>query len=298
MASLGFRAVAPDMRGYGRSSVYNDSHDAYRQEEIVADMLELLKALGRETAVWVGHDWGAPVVWNIASHHPEACAGVASLCVPYWTLERGLEHTISSVDRKMYPEDKFPAGQWEYMKFYESNFDDAKAQMEMNTYNTAKVLFRRGDPSNLDAPAMTAFVRIMGGWFGPPGQPAPDMPRDDAVVSEADLAAYASSLERNGFFGPDSWYMNHSANAAYASRARYSGTLRMPVLFIAAEYDRVCSPDMAAEMPKHCEQLTAESIKCGHWMAQECPTEVNAMIVRWLATQLPWHWQAPEQSKM
>ena len=75
-AGLGFRAIAPDMRGYGRSSTYA-STDAYAQEHIVADMLELVDHLGRERAVWVGHDWGAPVVWNIASHHPERCHGVA-----------------------------------------------------------------------------------------------------------------------------------------------------------------------------------------------------------------------------
>jgi len=64
-AGLGFRAIAPDMRGYGRSSTYA-STDAYAQEHIVADMLELVDHLGAERAVWVGHDWGAPVAWNVA----------------------------------------------------------------------------------------------------------------------------------------------------------------------------------------------------------------------------------------
>src|SRR5437763_16921675 len=57
--ALGFRAVAPDLRGYGRSSIY-ERHEDYRLELAVADMLELLDALGAEKAVWVGHDWGAP----------------------------------------------------------------------------------------------------------------------------------------------------------------------------------------------------------------------------------------------
>ena len=70
------------MRGYGRSSVYR-RHEDYALEHSVADMLELLDALGREKAVWVGHDWGSPVVWSLASHHPERCCGVANLCVPY-----------------------------------------------------------------------------------------------------------------------------------------------------------------------------------------------------------------------
>ncbi|MFX8864242.1 alpha/beta fold hydrolase, partial [Acinetobacter baumannii] len=78
----GFRCVAPDMRGYGRSTVH-PRHEDYALEAIVADMLELLAALGRERAVWVGHDWGSPVVWSIAAHHAERCQGVASLCVPY-----------------------------------------------------------------------------------------------------------------------------------------------------------------------------------------------------------------------
>ena len=63
-AGLGFRAIAPDMRGYGQSSVYRE-HAAYAQSEVVADMLELLDGLGRKRAVWIGHDWGSPTVWNL-----------------------------------------------------------------------------------------------------------------------------------------------------------------------------------------------------------------------------------------
>ena len=65
------------MRGYGRSSVYSQ-HAEYAQEHIVRDMIELLDAVGREKAVWVGHDWGSPVVWNLASHHPDRCHAVVS----------------------------------------------------------------------------------------------------------------------------------------------------------------------------------------------------------------------------
>jgi transcriptional repressor NrdR len=81
-AALGFRCVAPDMRGYGRSSVPARQED-YAMPAIVGDMLELLDGLGRERAVWVGHDWGSPVVWGLAAHHAGRCHGVASLCVPY-----------------------------------------------------------------------------------------------------------------------------------------------------------------------------------------------------------------------
>ena len=89
---------------------------------MVRDMIELLESLGREKAAWVGHDWGSPVVWAIASHHPDRCHGVANLCVPYLPKGVASENYLPFVDRAVYPEDKFPAGQWEYQLFYQENF--------------------------------------------------------------------------------------------------------------------------------------------------------------------------------
>ena len=139
MGALGFRAIAPDMRGYGRSSIY-PKHEEYAQEFIVRDMVGLLELLNAETAVWVGHDWGSPVVWNLASHHPDRCHAVANLCVPYYTIERGLDHTLTLVDRFLYPEDEYPSGQWDYMRLYEESFEDAIAPMDANVHNFIKLL--------------------------------------------------------------------------------------------------------------------------------------------------------------
>ena len=115
-AGLGFRAVAPDMRGYGRSSVYS-RHEDYALEHTVEDMVELLDALGREKALWVGHDWGSPVVWSLASHRPERCFGVANLCVPYFAKGFAPDILVPLVDRSVYPFPQYPAGQWEYQLF-------------------------------------------------------------------------------------------------------------------------------------------------------------------------------------
>src|SRR5918912_321539 len=101
-AALGFRCVAPDMRGYGRSTVH-PRHADYALEESVADMLELLAALGRDRAVWVGHDWGSPVVWSLAAHHPERCDAVANLCVPYFAQGFSPATLLPLVDRTVYP---------------------------------------------------------------------------------------------------------------------------------------------------------------------------------------------------
>ena len=212
------------MRGYGRSSVYG-KHDDYAQELIVRDMIELLDSTGRAKAVWVGHDWGSPVVWNVASHYPDRCEAVASLCVPYFTIDRGLEHTLTLVDRKLYPESEFPYGQWEYMRFYEENFAAATDPMDANVRKFLKLAFRKGDPSGEHKRAATSMARKGRGLFG--SAEIPDVPRDGDVITEEDLSVYTSALERNGFFGPSSWYMNHKTNEAYGAKAANDGNLDM-----------------------------------------------------------------------
>jgi soluble epoxide hydrolase / lipid-phosphate phosphatase len=292
LAALGFRAIAPDMRGYGRSTVYS-RHSDYTQEQIVGDMIELIDSLGRDKAVWVGHDWGSPVAWNVASHHPERTWAVASLCVPYWTIERGLEHTLKLVDRKLYPEREFPYGQWDYMRHYEENFAEAIAPMDANIAKFMKLAFRKGNPADEGQRAITATARRNRGLFG---SSIPDLPRDNDVINEEDLSVYVSALERNGFFGPSSWYANHAANAAYAETARNGGQLAMPALFLNAQYDYVCEcthSRLAEPMRAHCTNLTELTIRSGHWMAQEKPREVNAALTQWLATKVADVWPRP-----
>jgi pimeloyl-ACP methyl ester carboxylesterase len=292
-AGLGFRAVAPDMRGYGRSSVY-PRHDDYALEAIVADMIELIDGLGAEKAIWVGHDWGSPVVWSIAQHHPERCHGVANLCVPYQPEGFAVETTLPLADRNVYPADRFPAAQWDYQLFYRENFATARAGFESNVGATVRALFRSGNPSGKGKPAPTAFTRANGGWFRQ-GNTAPDVPRDTAVMSEEDERRYVAALERNGFFGPDSWYMNAKANLAYAARAKEGWRLTMPVLFLHAAHDYVCETidsRLAEPMRASCENLTEATILSGHWMAQEKPIEVNAALAKWLGQQFPAVWAA------
>ena len=288
--ALGFRAIAPDMRGYGRSSVYT-THAAYAVSEAVTDMLELLDHLGAARAVWVGHDKGSPVVWSIAQHLPERCHGVASLCVPYLPNGFAAEHLIALADRNIYPEDKFPAAQWDYQLFYRESFERATAAYEVDVRSTVRALFRASDASGRGKPARSAFARQKGGLLGPKG--APKVPRDDQVLSEQDEHRYVEALERNGFFGPNSWYMNGEADTAYALRGNQR--LPMPVLFLHARYDYICTTvegQLADPMRKHCDQLNEMTVDSGHWMAPEKPVQVNAALARWLATQLPAAWRA------
>jgi pimeloyl-ACP methyl ester carboxylesterase len=295
MAALGFRCVAPDMRGYGRSSTYT-RHEDFTQELIVEDMLELLSSLGRapgqDRAVWIGHDWGSSVVWNVASHHPEKTAAVASLCVPYIAAGNNVENRLPLVDRSVYPVDLFPVGQWDYHFFYEENFDKARTDFEANIGNVVKAMFRKGNPASVGKPAATASVRRNGGWFG--GGACPDVPRDGDVITEQDLEAYTAALTRNGFFGPNSWYMNQRANGEYAKRAK-APRLAMPVLFLHGAYDTTCetvNSRFAEPMRRDCADLTEVVATSGHWMAQEQPVAVNAALTKWLAAKLPAYWSA------
>ena len=287
-AALGFRCVAPDMRGYGRSSNC-PTHADYALEHSVRDMLDLLAHLGREHAIWVGHDWGSPVVWSLAAHHPERCRAVANLCVPYIAGGFAPANVIALVNREIYPEATYPAGQWEYQLFYEEQFDRARAAHEADIANTIRALFRKGNPAGRGQPSRTPEVRRDNGWFGGAGK-APAVPRDPDVISEQDLSIYSAALARTGFFGPDSWYMNAAANIGYAGRAKNEGKLTLPVLFLHGAYDYTCETidsRLAEPMRQDCADLTEVVVPSGHWMAQERPMEVNAALAKWLAVKVP-----------
>ncbi len=129
-------------------------------------------------------------------------------------------------------------------------------------------------------PAITAFVRKDQGWFG--GLPAaPDLPMDRTVLTDENFHRYTSSLERNGFFGPDSWYMNAERNIAFAREATGDGRISLPVLFLHAAYDYICATvdtRLAEPMREHCRDLTEATVASGHWIGQEKPMEVNAAL--------------------
>jgi pimeloyl-ACP methyl ester carboxylesterase len=298
-AGLGFRAIAPDMRGYGRSDVPRRPED-YALEHIVGDMIELLDGIGGQKAIWVGHDWGAPVVWAIAQHHPERCHAVANLCVPYIPEGFTARSMLPLVDRSIYPKDKFPFAQWDYHLFYKENFERATAGFEADVRATVRTLFRAGGPSGRGKPSVTAFVRANGGWFGPNNR-APARARDDRVMGEDEEDQYVAALERTGFSGPDSWYMNGEANAAYAEKARTNWRLTMPVLFLHAAYDYVCETidsRLAEPMRAHCADLTEAVVRSGHWMAQEKPACVNATLAKWLAQKKPELWLSSQETRL
>jgi len=109
------------------------------------------------------------------------------------------------------------------------------------------------------------------------------------VLSEEALSQYASALIANGFFGPDAWYGNMQANAAYAARATNGGKIDVPALFLHAAYDWICETResrLAEPMRRMCSDLSEAVIESGHWMQQESPERVNACLAGWIARRL------------
>jgi pimeloyl-ACP methyl ester carboxylesterase len=199
------------------------------------------------------------------------------------------------VDRDRYPHETHPYGQFDYMAFYQQDPERATAVFDAHPGRTVKALFRRGAPQAHRRRAPTSEIVRNGGWFGG-GPSAPEMPLDTAVLGTADHQALTDALTRNGFSGPTGYYLNHEANARYAAAAPDRGILRMPVLFIGAEYDLVAdlrSPRTLAAMRGGCTRLTEAAVPAGHWLQMERSAQVNRLLEQWLQTHVGFSAQVP-----
>lgn len=305
LAALGFRVIAPDTRGYGRSSV-PASPSEYALEYHVSDMLALLVHLGRSKAVWIGHDWGAGLVSAFAAQRPQNCVGAAFIAVPYGMLEKGLEGLTALSNRDIYPKEQFPLAQWDYQAFHIEQPEASAAQLRANVAATIKALYRPGSSETYGKQSPTASLRKAGGWWGGAAS-APDLPFEGSLYEQEPEAfkRIVAEFEKNGFEGPDAYYLNHETNAKYIATAPNGRRLSYPTLFIHAKWDGVCDTtlsNLAEPMRELCEDLTEVTIDAGHWVGQEKPHETNAAIVRWIAnkipTYFPGYWKTPFVSKV
>lgn len=280
-----YRVIAPDMRGYGLSSAPTDRR-AYALEGLVAELIEFLEKLGIKKAVWIGHDWGCGVVSALAAHHPEVLLGVVEIAVPYRTIELGLNHLVTLINRDLYPEAETEYGPWEYMRYYELRHEDSVKTFDDHIETITKLLYSKHDPSSHGKPSVTSTVLRDNGWFGGRPDQLPDIPLEYTSLDETLYANLLKSHKTHGFFPPTAYYLNHDVNAEYAKSEKNGGVLEVPVLFIDAKYDSVCSPTASPKMgegqEKFTKDLTTEIIEAAHWVQLEKPKETNEALEKWL----------------
>ena len=282
-ASQGWRCVAPDMRGYGGSSAPT-SAEAYTLEEIVGDMVELHDHLGAGPAVWVGHDLGSPVAGALAAHHAKRCRALVLVSVPYFPEAFALPNLLPLIDRDLYPADRYADGQWDYYRFYLTHFEQTVSDFNADIPATLAAIYRPGNPASVADVSRSAMVTQSGGWFGSAHR-APAIDPDPTLWPSADFDALATAFEAKGFRPANAWYLNDTANIAYAKAAPDSGSLGQPVLFVNGAMDGVCDitrSQLGEPMRRACTDLSVTSLRSGHWLPLECKVDLTHAIQTWL----------------
>ncbi|MEU5398024.1 alpha/beta hydrolase [Streptomyces sp. NPDC005963] len=274
LAAAGYRAVALDVRGYGRSSK-PAAVDAYRMLDLVEDNLALVRALDEDTAVIIGHDWGANIAATSALLHPEVFRAVGLLSVPYAP-----------------PGGPRPTGVFERMggdqEFYVSYFQEpgrAESEMEPDIRG-----WLAGFYAALSADTMPArnepdphFVHRADGELRD-RFPSGKLP---AWLTEDDLDVYAGEFERTGMTGALNRYRNMDRD--WEDLAPYHGApIEQPSLFIGGALD-ASTTWMADAIDAHATTLPGLVSShvldgCGHWIQQERAEETNRLLIAWLAT--------------
>ena len=273
LAAAGYRAVAPDMRGYGGTTAPEDP-TAYTLLHLVGDMVELVKQLqapGEKQAVIVGHDWGAPVAWNSAMLRPDLFRAVVGMSVPFSppgpvNLLEGLRKAGINTF---------------YMQYFQTP-GVAEAELERDVAASIRRLNYNGSG---DGPDRIAF-----GLLKPNQGLLDDLVEPEVLpswLSPEDVAYFVDEFSRTGFRGGLNWYRN--ITRSWELLAPWRGTvIRQPSMFIAGARDDVIKfpssqPQIANfinTLPglRGCHILDG----AGHWIQRERASAVNDLLVRFL----------------
>jgi epoxide hydrolase A/B len=251
LTAAGFRAVAPDMRGFGQSSAPPEV-EAYDVASLCGDMCGLLDALGEQSAIFVGHDWGASLVWHLALFEPERVRGVVGMSVPF--VPRAPAAPLPIMRRHL--------GEDFYIVWFQQPgvADEALARDVRRTLTTSRQ------------------------WTAQWAEEDPAPPRRPSWLSEEELGVYVEAFQRTGFTGGLNWYRNIDRNwkllAPVAERR-----VEQPAMFLTGERDPVRRFMPAEAMRGWVTDLRDEVVVpgAGHWVQQEEPEQVNEALLGFLA---------------
>ena len=265
LADAGFRAIAPDQRGYGLTTAPPDVAD-YRVAELIADLHGLLDALELDSATFVGHDWGALLLWQMAMLAPERIDKLVILNIPH------------------YP--RFPIDPVTLMRerfgndFYIVNFqdsDEADRVFSAAGRHFINRLMRKNQITREEferLPPEQRIVSLLNIVKSPHAS-------GDALLNEDELDYYAAAFARSGLSGPINWYRNWTHN--WEQLEGVSHHIDIPTLFIGAVNDVLIDTQYIDGMKPLVNDLTVHMLEdCGHWTQQEKPYEVNRLMTEWL----------------
>ena len=273
VAAAGSTAAAIDVRGYGGSDKPYAVAD-YAMEHMVADIAAVAHALQPDgPAVIVGHDWGAPMVWNSALVHPELFRAVAAFSVPYSGVPA---RPFTEIFRAVFTSQ----GRFFYQEWFQAE-GPAEAEAERDIRDFLRKLYYSicGDALIGTWPEKPATATLLEGMVDPDPFPA--------WLTPADIDYYVGEFTASGLRGPLNRYRNHERDFEWLQPYR-ERRIEQPALFIGGSKDPATTlfgavADPIAMMRPLVPQLEGHILDgCGHWTQQERPEEVNRLLVDWL----------------
>lgn len=274
LAEAGYTAAAIDVRGYGGSDKPAEVA-AYSMEALTADVAGVADALQPDVpAILLGHDWGAPIVWNTILSRPERFRAVAALSVPFaGVAKRPFNETFR---RAFTDKGRFFYQEW----FAQVGPAEAEAERDVRDFLRKFYYAISGDAPAGTWPEKPAGATLLEGMVDPGVMPA--------WMSDADLDYYVAEFESSGFFGPLSRYRNHERDWAWQQQF-VDRRIEAPALFIGGSKDPATNgfgamADPIAVMRPHVPNVEGHILDgVGHWTQQERPGEVNRLLLDWLA---------------
>ena len=267
LVKAGYHVIVPNQRGYGHSSCPS-AVEAYDIVQLTGDLVGLLDHFGYEDACFVGHDWGAIVVWNLAMMHRKRVSGVINLSVPL--LQRGTSEWVGFWEKMLGPD------------FYIVHFNRqplvADRVFERHTQQFLNNLYRTNQwahPGVDFGPGMTLISMAQNPELkeGVPGDP---------VMTPEEMQVFLDAFAHSGFTGGINWYRNFSRN--WETAGAYEQRIYQPTLMIYGDHDMV---PQAPRLGDFVDQLEVLNLPCGHWIQQEMPKETNRAMLNWLSVHYP-----------
>lgn len=275
LSEAGIRVIAPDQRGYGATD-RPEPVEAYDIEHLTADLVGLLDHLKIEKAIFVGHDWGGFVVWQMPLRHPDRVAGVVGLNTPH--TNRAWADPIDLLRARF--------GADMYIVQFQDPAREPDRIFGGRVEETFDFFMRKPMPRSDTSPAEPpvagigavpklnlAFPQMVAGYD-------PKLDPRQPILSPEEKKVFVDTFTRTGFTGGINWYRNMSRN--WQRGAHLDHTVRVPSLMIMAENDRVLPPSAADGMEKLVPDLEKYLVRgSGHWTQQEKPEEVSAKLIEW-----------------